>query len=107
MLYKCKEKEKNEVFPGFWIQKKSFLQVISDLDKEERNMYILDPKGEDIREVDIKEDPIFILGDHIGLPSKELRRLKKICTPVTIGPQTYFASQTITIVNNELDRRKI
>jgi tRNA (pseudouridine54-N1)-methyltransferase len=106
MLYKCREGEKREVFPGFWIEKNGFLNVVDELKKQGRNIYILDPKGEDIRTAEIKEDPVFILGDHKGLPLKELKRLKSICTPVTIGPKTYFASQTISVVNNELDRRE-
>lgn len=106
MLYKYREGEKKEVFPGFWIEKKGFLEIVKDLDNAGRNLYILDPDGEDIRTVEIKEDPIFILGDHKGLPSKEYKRLATICTPVSIGKRTYFASQTISIVNNELDRRE-
>jgi len=106
MLYKFREGEKKEVFPGFWIERKGFLEVVKDLHEQGRNIYILDPKGEDIRSAEIKENPIFILGDHKGLPSKELRRLKTICNPVTIGPKVYFASQTISVVNNELDRRE-
>jgi len=106
MLYKHKEGEKREVLPGFWIEEKTFLQLVAELKKQSRNIYILDPKGEDIRKAEIKKDPIFILGDHKGLPQKELKRLKRLCTPVTIGKKTYFASQTISIVNNELDRRE-
>lgn len=106
MLYKHRDGEKREVFPGFWIEKKGFLEVVKDLAAAGRNIYILDPKGEDIRTADIKEDPIFILGDHKGLPLKELKRLKQMCTPVTIGRRVYFASQTIAVVNNELDRRE-
>jgi tRNA (pseudouridine54-N1)-methyltransferase len=106
MLYKYKEGEKKEVFPGFWIEKKGFLELANELAKEGRNIYALDMKGEDIRTVEIKENPVFILGDHKGLPSKELKRLKKLYTPVSVGPKTYFASQTIAIVNNELDRRE-
>lgn len=106
MLYKHKENQNNEVFPGFWIEKKSFLQLVNEMDKQHRNIYILDPKGEDIRKVKIKPNPVFILGDHKGLPHKELKRLKKLCQPVTIGKKTYFASQTIAVVNNEIDRRE-
>ena len=47
-----------------------------------------------------------MLGDHRGLPLKELKRLRKMCVPVSIGPKTYFASQTIAVVNNEIDRRE-
>jgi tRNA pseudouridine-54 N-methylase len=106
MLFKYREGEKREVFPGFWIEKKNFLEVIKDMHNEGRALYVLDPDGEDIRTADIKENPVFILGDHKGLPDKELKRLKTMCTPITIGKRTYFASQTVAVVNNELDRRE-
>ena len=107
MLYKFREGEKREVFPGFWIERKSFLEIVKELYTAGRNVYLLDPKGEDIRKAEIKKDPIFILGDHKGLPLKELKRLKSMCKTVTIGPKVYFASQTVAIVNNELDRREV
>lgn len=106
MLYKFREGKRTEVFPGFWIEKKGFLELVKELVAEDRNLYVLDPKGEDIRTIEIKKDPIFILGDHRGLPAKELKRLKSLCIPISIGPKTYFASQTIAVVNNELDRRE-
>ncbi len=106
MLYKYREGIKNEVFPGYWIEKKGFLELVKEYTKQGRNLYILDTEGTDIREVDIKQDPVFILGDHKGLPLKELKRLRKLCTPVTIGKRVYFASQTVAVVNNELDRRE-
>lgn len=106
MLYKYREGERREVFPGFWIEKKPFLATVKELHSEGRNLYILDGDGEDIRTATIEKDPIFILGDHKGLPDKEFKRLKQWCTPVSIGPKTYFASQTVAVVNNELDRRE-
>lgn len=106
MLYKFREGEKREVFPGFFIERKSFLELVKELHSEGRNLYLLDPKGQDIRAAEIKKDPIFILGDHKGLPLKELKRLKQLCSLITIGPRVYFASQVVTIVNNELDRRE-
>ncbi len=106
MLYKYREGIKHEVFPGFWIEKKGFLDLVKELHDDGRNLYVLDPDGEDIREMEIKENPIFILGDHKGLPDKEYKRLRQLCNPVTIGKRTYFASQTVAVVNNELDRRE-
>ncbi|MDO8459493.1 MAG: tRNA (pseudouridine(54)-N(1))-methyltransferase TrmY [Nanoarchaeota archaeon] len=106
MLYKYREGQKKEVFPGYWIEKKPFLHVVNELSNEGKNLYILDERGKDLREIEIEKDPIFILGDHQGLPQKELKRLKKICTPVSLGKRLYFASHTIAIVNNELDRRE-
>jgi len=103
ILYKGRDK-KTEVLPGCFVEKKSFLKVVEEL-KEENEIFILDKKGEDIRDIKIPENCVFILGDHKGLPQKEMKRLKKVLTSVIIGPKIYFASQTVAIVNNELDRR--
>jgi tRNA (pseudouridine54-N1)-methyltransferase len=108
MLYKYKPNTKTEVFPGYSVEKKNLLQLTQELSNQGKTLYLLDEKGEDIRKINIEKNPVFILGDHLGLQDKkELRRLKNICTPVTIGPETYFASHTVAIVNNELDRRSI
>lgn len=107
ILYKYKQGKNTEVLPGCFVEKKSFLDVIEDLREEDREIYILDRKGEDIRKAEIKDNCVFILGDQEGLPKKELRRLKEIATPVSIGNIMYFASQTVAVVNNELDYRGI
>jgi len=106
MLYKYKENRKNEVFPGCFIEKKNLMQLINELKKQGEEIYILDKKGEDIRNMKLKKKCVFLLGDHDGLPRKELKRLKKQCKFISIGKKTYFTSQTIVIVNNELDRRE-
>lgn len=106
ILYKYKSGQKTEVFQGCFVEKKSLLNVVEEL-KENNKVFILDKKGGDIREAKIKDNCVFILGDHKGLPDKELKRLKKIAVPVTIGNKMYFASQVVAIVNNELDRRNI
>ena len=107
ILYKYRKGEKTEVFPGCFVEKKSFLKVIEELEKKGNSIFILDKRGENIRKAEINENCVFILGDHEGLPKKELKRLKKSSTSVSIGPKTYFASQTIAVVNNELDMRGI
>lgn len=107
MLYKYKPGKKTEVFPECFIEKKNFLSVIDELMKQGNEIFILDKRGEDIRNVKIPENCVFILGDHEGLPKKEMKRFKNVLTKVSIGPKIYFASQTVAIVNNELDRRGI
>jgi len=106
LLYKYKKGKKTEVLPGCFVEKKSFLKVVEEL-SEDNEIFILDKKGEDIRKAKIPKNCVFILGDQEGLPKKEIKRLKKKCKKISVGPRTYFASQTITIVNNELDRRSI
>jgi tRNA (pseudouridine54-N1)-methyltransferase len=107
MLYKYREGQKTEVFPKCFIEKKSFMNVIEELINDGNEVFILDKKGEDIRKAEIPEDCVFILGDHEGLPDKEIKRLKKEINSVSIGDKMYFASQTVAVVNNELDYRKI
>ncbi len=106
ILYKYKQGEKKEVFPGCFVEKKSFLKIIEEL-ANENEIFLLDKKGEDIRKAKIPENCVFVLGDQDGFPKKELKRLKKIATPISIGNKTYFASQTVAVVNNELDYRGI
>lgn len=107
ILYKYKPGENREVHPGCYIEKKSFLNVIEDLQEQGKEIFVLDKKGQDIRSIKLKGNPVFILGDHEGLPKKELKRLKQLAVSVSVGPNMYFASQVVTIVNNELDLRNI
>ena len=107
LLYKYRAGQKTEVLPGCFIEKKSFLNIIQDLLNKDIQVFILDKKGEDLRKAKISKDCAFILGDQEGLPKKEMKRLKKELTPISVGPKMYFASQTIAVVNNELDRREI
>lgn len=107
ILYKYKPRKKTEVFDGCFIEKKSFLDVIEQLKEQGKEIFLLDKKGEDIRKANIGDDCVFVLGDHKGLPKKELKRLKKIAKPVSIGNKMYFASQVVSVVNNEIDRRGI
>jgi tRNA (pseudouridine54-N1)-methyltransferase len=107
ILYKYKPGEKTEVFPGCFIEKKSLLNMVEELLGKGIGCFILDKDGESIRSAKIPEDCCFILGDHDGLPKKEMKRFKKSITPVSVGPKMYFASQTVAVVNNELDYRGI
>lgn len=107
ILYKSKGEGKSEIFPGCFVERKSFLKAIDELSEEGNDIFILDKKGESLRKVEIPENCAFVLGDQEGLPKKEFKRLKQIATPVSVGPKLYFASQVVAIVNNELDVRGI
>lgn len=107
ILYKYKEGRKTEVLPGCFVEKKPLLKVIEELKNSGAEIFILDKKGENLREVKIPKESVFVIGDHEGLPSKELKRLKKESTAISVGPKMYFASQVVSIINNELDVRDI
>ncbi len=107
MLYKYKKGKKIEVFPGCFIEKKSFNDFVDELDNQGRTIYLLDPKGEDIRKINIEKNPVFIFGDHEGIPKQELKKIKGKVKKASIGNIKYFSSQVLTIVQNELDRKEI
>lgn len=107
LLYKYKGREKREVLPGCFVEKKSLLKVVEELENAGNEIFILDKRGKSIRDVEIGKNCVFVLGDHDGLPKKELKRLKRIATPVSVGDKMYFASQVVAVVNNELDWRGI
>jgi len=105
ILYKYRPSVKTEAAPGCYIEKKSFLDVIREIAKDGKEIFILDKKGKNIREVEIGKNCAFIIGDHNGLPKKEVKRLKKIAQTISVGPKVYFASQVVSILNNEMDLR--
>jgi len=107
ILYKYKPGIKKEVMKGYYIEKKGLIDVVSELIKD-KPIYFLDKNGEDVRKTEIKNNPVFILGDHEGIPKKELKKLKKMkIKKISVGNVVYFASQALTIIQNELDRRGI
>ena len=107
ILYKFKEGQKTEVFPKCFVEKKPLLKVLDELHGEGNEIFILEKKGESLREVKIPDKCVFLIGDHEGLPRKELRRLKEYAIGISVGPHMYFASQVVAVVNNELDYRGI
>ncbi len=106
MLYKLNNKKKTKVWEGYSIEKKSLFKIIDELIQEGKEIFILDAKGEDIRKTKIPEKSVFVLADQSGFPKKELKKLKSLGTPISIGKATYFASQVTTIVQNEIDRQR-
>ena len=106
ILFKYKKGKKTEAFPSCFIEKKSLLNVIEELKKQEKTIYILDKKGTLLRNQKLSDKPVFLLGDHKGLPQKEKKRISKESEKISVGPNMYFASHTLTILQNELDIRK-
>ncbi len=108
MLYKLPKQqgELRKVFPGCFIEKKSFEALIKELDKEGKNVFLLDERGVSIRKLKIKANEVFIIGDQEGFPV-EKRKLLKTIDKISVGPKIYFASQVFTIINNEIDLQSI
>ncbi len=70
------------------------------------SVYVLDKKGEDLRYIDLPLDATFVLSDHIPMPKKTFKSmLRQGVNKISLGPRMLHASQCITLINNEYDRR--
>lgn len=94
--------------PGITIQKTSFETLIKTKANQTKNIYILEEKGKDITQLTLteNENPIFILGDHVGLPKKAEKFALRYGQKISLGKTPYLAATCITIINYILDKSK-
>lgn len=125
ILYKAKDEEGlREIVPGCFVEKKGFEKLLMELDAEGaargipsklgtsnevpfssgKDVLVLSEKGKDVRDLELKGNEVFVIGDHDGFPSGFKKFLKKV-DGVSVGPRVLFASQVVTILHNEMDRK--
>ncbi|EIT7020700.1 tRNA (pseudouridine(54)-N(1))-methyltransferase TrmY [Vibrio vulnificus] len=97
-----KEKLRN-VEPGVTVRTISFERLVQQL-AEDHQLYMLEKKGEFVRDIKFAANPCFLLTDHIPMPKKTFNSLKRLGTQnISLGPKMLFASQCVTLIQNELD----
>ncbi len=89
--------------PGVQIKKKSIQQLV----KEKSNIFVLEESGESVKTIDLGADPVFVLGDQVGLPKKDEEFVLRYGKKVSIGGRAYLASACICIINYILDQREV
>ena len=98
------EKEWHEFRPGILIARKSFQEIIREL--KDYPIYVLHEKGKPISDVEIKENPVFIVGDYLGIPYKDEKfAMRYAKDKISLGKQVYLASSCISVINWFLDQR--
>ncbi len=91
--------------PGIYISKRSFKEVLDDLQPISRLVYLKED-GADVRTQELDGDLTFIISDHQDLrEEEEAELLSREPIKLTLGPLSYHADHCITIMLNELDRR--
>lgn len=99
-----KKDEIKTIAPGLSIYGFGFEKLIGELIAT-RTIYLLEPKGEDIRTTHIEPDPVFILSDHIAMPKNIMKSLKRRgLKTISLGKKMLFASQCVVLINHEMDR---
>jgi len=91
--------EFREAAPGISVRKGGLARLMT-----EHTFAVLDETGTDIRTAGQLPDA-FILSDHLNFTGDE-ETLIAMCPRYSVGPACLHADHTITVVHNELDRRK-
>ncbi len=89
--------------PGISVHKRSFESLLKEKSATSA-VYVLEEGGEDVFEVNLGKNPVFVLGDHIGLPRKVEGFVLRYGSKISLGKQPYLAASCITILNYLLDR---
>lgn len=96
----------------FWTESTQGVSVkkgdLDDLLKEMKKKIIyLREDGEDIRKKEINDysDPLFVLGDHLGLTDHEEEIIRGYDHEIiSVGPSSLHADHCIILLHNEMDR---
>lgn len=97
----AKEQQRN-VEPGIVVRTISFEKLVTEL-AEDYQLYMLDKKGDFIRDIELASNPCFLLTDHMPMPKKSFNSLKRLgAEKISLGPKMLFASQCIVLIHNEL-----
>jgi tRNA (pseudouridine54-N1)-methyltransferase len=91
--------------PGITLSKTSF-EAILKTKAETAQIYVLEEGGKDVAEVELDQNPVFVLGDHVGLPKKAESFALRFGEKISLGKQPYLAASCITVLNYLLDRQE-
>jgi tRNA (pseudouridine54-N1)-methyltransferase len=94
-----------EVSPGILASKTSFEEA---LDRLGPTFVLLREGGEDVRAAPLPADGTFVLSDNQDLTAEEEQAVRaRDALVVGLGPYAIHTDQSIVLVQNELDRRRI
>ena len=89
---------------GTRVSKKSFQDIVKETDSK---VFVLHENGTPVSDVDLGENPMFVMGDQIGLPSKEEKFVLRYGEKISLGKNVYLVSNCISVLNWICDERGI
>jgi tRNA (pseudouridine54-N1)-methyltransferase len=84
---------------------KTSFEALLKAKAETAPIYILEEGGVDVDQTEFHENPVFVLGDHVGLPRKAEAFALRYGEKISLGKQPYLAASCISVLNYLLDRR--
>lgn len=95
--------EVRQVMSGVTVTACSFEELLKSF--SDRQVYLMDRKGQDIRDASLEHNAVFVLTDHIPMPPKQAKSLvNRGAIPISVGSKMLHASQCIVLIQNEYDR---
>ena len=91
--------------PGVTLAKESLEQLVKE--REGRSVFVLEEKGKDISEVTLGTNPVFVLGDQVGLPKKTEKFVQRYGAKISLGKRRYLAGTCVDIINYLIDTRSV
>ncbi len=91
--------------PGVTVEKAGFETLLKQK-AETRSIYVLEEGGKNITQTQIAQNPLFVLGDHVGLPKNAERFAERYGEKISLGRQPYLAASCITVINFLLDQKE-
>lgn len=96
--------EQRSVDSGYTVSRMSFEATLRQI-AATSPAFILSRKGHDIRGSGISTDSCFVLSDHVPMPPKTIKLMRRLgVREISLGPRMLFAAHCVVIVHNELDR---
>jgi tRNA (pseudouridine54-N1)-methyltransferase len=91
--------------PGITTSKTSF-EALLKAKAETTSVYVLEEGGKNVADIELAENPLFVLGDHVGLPKKAETFALRFGEKISLGKQPYLAASCITVLNYLLDQKE-
>ena len=88
--------------PGISVDKTGF-EALLKKEAQSRHVYVLEEGGQNIAKIELAENAVFVLGDHVGLPKKAETFALRYGEKISLGKQPYLAASCITVINYLLD----
>jgi tRNA (pseudouridine54-N1)-methyltransferase len=90
--------------PGITTDKTGFETLLKQK-AQTTQIYVLEEHGTNIQDVTFTENPVLVLGDHVGLPRKAETFALRYGEKISLGKTPYLAASCITVLNYLLDKQ--
>ncbi len=82
---------------GIRVGRESLQELVKQ--RVDRNLFVFEEKGQEIWNVKFGENPVFVLGDQIGLPKKDEMYVLRFGKKISLGKKAYLAATCVDVIN--------